>query len=309
MSVLCVGQLVADMVVRPVASLPTPGQTSLVDDIVLTAGGCAANTASVLAKMGLPVSAVGVVGRDRLADVVLSELEQCSVSVTDVLRDPAVPTSAVIVLVDEHGERSFLYREGGNEQLSCEMISDAALRASDYLHVGGAMKLLNLDLAALLARGRGLGCTTSLDTDWDPRGRWIAALERALPQVDYLLTNEEEGSMLTGLTDPVEIGKSLLARGPRAVVVKRGSRGATVVTGASAEDYPAFDVPVTDTTCAGDAFAAGFIFGLSQGWDLAASARFANALGALCTTQIGHAGISTLPSAIEFLHLASEVQR
>jgi len=301
MPILCVGQIVADVVVRPVDSLPAAGTTSLVSDLRLTAGGCAANTASVLAKFGVDAIVLGLVGRDALADAVLAQLAGNGVDTSGVSRDASVETSAVIVVVDSQGERSFMYRDGGNERLSMDVVSDAVLRRSDFVHVGGAMKLLNLDLAALLTRARGFGCTTSLDTDWDPRGTWLASLEQALPQIDYLLTNEDEGRMLTGLSDPEEIGANLLARGPRAVVVKQGNHGATLVTGAAVRHCPTFDVDVVDTTCAGDAFAAGFVYALSQGWELAGAVKFANAAGALCTTELSHDGIVSLEGTMDFM--------
>ena len=62
MSILCIGQLVADVVVRPVDALPHPGRTDVVEDLQLLSGGCASNTAAVLAKLG---AKVGIAGFDR----------------------------------------------------------------------------------------------------------------------------------------------------------------------------------------------------------------------------------------------------
>jgi len=301
MSVLCVGQLVADVVVRPVDSLPIPGRTDAVDELMLVAGGCAANTASVLTKLGLDASVAGLVGNDRLGDAVISELVSCGVDVTPTVRDSSTPTSAVIVVVHESGERSFLYREGGNERLSAQSISDSVMRKADFMHVGGAMKLASLDLAALLTRAKAAGCTTSLDTDWDANGRWMDMLLPALGHVDYLLTNEEEGRMLTGIKDPWDIGRSLLSKGPGTVVIKCGSLGAIVCTDNLEEEFPTFDVPVFDTTCAGDAFAAGLLFGLSRTWELGKAATFANAVAALCTTRLSHSAVTSITPVLDLL--------
>ena len=78
-------------------------------------------------------------------------------------------------------------------------------------------------------------------------------------------------------------GRSLLARGPQMVVVKRGSRGVLLVSEGAAREIPAYHVPVLDTTCAGDAFAAGFLAGLAEGWPVDA-APLGDA-AALATTQ------------------------
>jgi len=294
MSILCVGQLVADIVVRPVKGLPVPGRTDFVQELELLAGGCAANTAAVLAKLGAQTRLAALIGQDSLGDAALADLKTAGVRLDTVLREPALSTSAVIVLVSDTGERSFLYRDGGNEQLANRHVPDAALQTARIVHVGGAMKLMNLDLAELMDRAKSFGCATSLDTDWDPRGNWMLRLERALPKVDYLMTNQEEAAMLSGKEAPGDAARTLLARGPQAVVVKRGEHGALLATRAQTADFPAYRVEVRDTTCAGDSFVAGFLLGISRGWPLEASMRLGNAAGALCTTQISHRGIISL---------------
>jgi sugar/nucleoside kinase (ribokinase family) len=289
MSILCVGQMVADVVVRPVRAMPAP--LDLVEDLQLVPGGCATNTACVLAKLGIETALSARIGQDALGSAILSEVAACGVGVAGVIRDAAVPTSAVIVMVAPDGERTFLYRKGGNERLAADDIPDSAFQRARIVHVGGAMKLACLDLPALLHRARAAGCTVALDTDWDPSGRWMDALRAPLALTDYLLTNEEEGRMLTGCPNPTDAGAALLELGPSAVVVKQGERGATLATEAGARRFPAFSVPVLDTTCAGDAFAAGFLYGVAKGWALDRCTVFGNAAGALCTTQISHRAI------------------
>jgi sugar/nucleoside kinase (ribokinase family) len=294
MSILCVGQLVADMVVRPVNNLPFPGRTDLVEELKLLAGGCAANTAAVLAKLGIESRLATLIGQDSLGDAALADIKTAGVQLDAVLRDSALSTSAVIVVVSSTGQRSFLYREGGNEELSNHHVSDAVLRAARIVHVGGAMKLMKLDLGELMKRGKSCGCTTSLDTDWDPRGNWMRRLEGALPNLDYLLTNQEEAAMLAGEEAPSEAARALLALGPKAVVVKRGEHGALLATSAGVSEFPTYPVAVRDTTCAGDSFVAGFLLGVHQGWPLEEAMCLANAAGALCTTQVSHRAITSL---------------
>ena len=214
-SILCVGQLVADIVVRPVDNLPVPGRTDQVEELHLLSGGCAANTAAVLAKLGANVRLAAVIGRDALGDAVLADLQAVGVGLDAVVREAAAPTSAAIVLVAGAGERSFFYRTGGNERLANHHVSDATLKAARVVHVGGAMKLLNLDLAELMCRAKSFGCITALDTDWDCNGQWMKKLQAALPQIDYLMTNEEEAAMLTGKENPREAAEDLLAQGRR----------------------------------------------------------------------------------------------
>jgi sugar/nucleoside kinase (ribokinase family) len=296
-----VGQIVADLVVRPVDRLPVPGRLDLVQDIELVSGGCASNTACVLAKLGAPVKIWGLVGADALADTVLAIIAGNGVDVSCVERSEKLPTSAVLVLVDSRGQRSFLYRPGCNEAFRGGTVMDEALRGCGIVHIGGAMKLLELDLAGLLQRARGVGALTSLDTDWDPAGNWLGHLGPSLPFLDLLLTNEEEGEQLTGQRGAGAIGARLLQMGPKAVVVKQGERGATLVAESGARHFPAIAVEVVDTTCAGDAFVAGFLFGVKEGFSVERCMTLANAAGGLCTTRLSHHGVESLDAAIRFM--------
>jgi sugar/nucleoside kinase (ribokinase family) len=293
-SILCVGQLVADVVLRPVEKLPYPGRTEPVEDLDLVSGGCAANTAAVLAKLGVETRLVALIGKDAFGDAALADQRRAGVKVDAVIREAEWPTSAAIVLVDGAGQRSFFYRAGGCENLANRHVADDVLRACRVVHVGGAMKMLNLDLAELMGRAKSFGCVTSLDTDWDIYGNWMRKLEGALPHIDYLITNEEEAVMLAGQVDPRDAARALLACGPKAVAVKRGELGAMLATPSGLSDFAAYRVDVRDTTCAGDAFAAGLLLGVSLGRPIEESVRLANAAGALCTTRTSHWGVTSL---------------
>ena len=294
MSIVCVGQLVADIVVRPVNGLPYPGRTQPVEELELLSGGCAANTAAVLAKLGAETYLVALIGQDAFGDAALADQKAAGVNVDAVSRDPDVPTSAAIVLVDGAGQRSFYYRPGTLETMSNRHVPESVLASARIVHVGGAMKLLNLDLAALMGRAKSFGCLTSLDTDWDIYGNWMRKLEDALPKIDYLITNEEEAAELAGEEDPRRAGPALLRYGPKAVAIKRGERGAMLATKDGITEFPAYRVDVLDTTCAGDAFVAGFLFGVSLGRPLGESVRLGNAAGALCATRVSHRGVTSL---------------
>jgi sugar/nucleoside kinase (ribokinase family) len=306
MSILCVGQFVADVVVRPVNALPVPGRTDLVQDLEVVAGGCAANTAAVLAKLGTKVRLAALIGKDPLGDAALADLKQTGVCLDAVLRDQTEPTSAVLVLVTDHGERSFIYRRGGMDVFSNRHLPDVVLKSAKIVHVGGALKLRTLDLEELFTRLKAFGATTSIDTDWDSHGLWMERLQAALPKTDYLFTNDDEAAMLTGKTKPREAAQALLSRGARVVIIKRGERGAMLFSSSETLDLPAYGVDVKDTTCAGDAFVAGFLFGLDRGNSWSEAMRLANAAGALCTTRISHRGVTSL-AALQDLIRASEL--
>jgi sugar/nucleoside kinase (ribokinase family) len=286
--VVCLGILVADVLVRPVDGLPDPGTLALVDSIDLRGGGCALNTSSALARLGLATAAVGKVGADPLGDFLLALLEERGVDVDGVLRDPSVPTSASVALVDSAGERTFLHVPGANAALRTEELGEAAY-AGRALHLAGALVLECLDgepVAAVLAEARRRGITTSLDTVFDASGRWERVLP-ALPHCDLVTPGLAEAQAITGERDPARASARLRELGAREAVVTLGGGGCHVSADAFERHVRGCQVDAVDGTGAGDAFAAGFLYGKLAGWPLERCARFANAAGALATTAVG----------------------
>ena len=89
--ILCVGQLVADIVVRPVDELPPAGRTRPVEEMELVSGGCAANTAAVLAKLGADARLAALIGRDALGEAALADQAAAGVDVSAVVRCGETP--------------------------------------------------------------------------------------------------------------------------------------------------------------------------------------------------------------------------
>src|SRR5437588_10021996 len=122
--VVCLGILVADVIVRPVARLPVPGTLGFVDSIELRGGGCALNTASCLARLGLRSAALGKVGADTFGEFVLRLLGERGVDAEGVLTDPEVASSASVALVDPAGERTFLHLRGAHTALRAQALGE-----------------------------------------------------------------------------------------------------------------------------------------------------------------------------------------
>ena len=286
--VVCLGILVADVIARPVDELPH-GAASLMDDVSLHGGGCALNTATGLARLGLSVAVVGKVGQDTFGDFLLGLLDERGLDTRGVLRDPAAPTSATVVLVDRAGERSFLHLPGANGALSVEELSTDGIFAGRALHVAGALVMPALDgapTAALLAEARRRGVCTSLDTVYDATGRW-ERIEPCLPYLDLLTVSLSEARGISGEREPASAAAWFRDRGVADVALKLGPDGCYVAGAEFEGEVPAFPVRAVDGTGAGDAFAAGVIYGRLAGWPLVDAARFANAAGALATTAVG----------------------
>jgi len=162
---------------------------------------------------------------------------------------------------------------------------------------------LGPELAALFSTARSAGVTTSLDTNWDPSGRWASPdLSAAIGQAGLLLPNEAEAVHLAGADDLDGAVSALVAAGPR-VVVKLGERGALCADGPARQHVSLPPVTPADTTGAGDCFNAGLIAGLLDGLDLAGAAALGCAAGALSTAAPG--GTASAPTLSAAAHLAS----
>lgn len=307
--VVCVGILVADVVGRPLRTLPEAGRLVLVDEMGLYTGGCAANTATALARLGIPVQVVGCVGQDPFGDFVVQALQRRGIGTEGIACDPTTGTSATMVMVDPDGERRFVHFIGANARLTLERIDLAQIRRAGIVHVAGALVLPGLDgppMAQLLRAAREAGAVTFLDTVWDDTGRWMELLGPCLPYVDYFVPSLAEAQALTGKRAPEEVAATLLQYGVGTVALKMGAQGCLVLAHGQKPLYmPAFEVPVVDATGAGDAFAAGFIAGVYLGWTLEETARLANAVGALCVTGVGASGnVASLEETLAFIRSA-----
>ncbi len=118
--VACLGILVADVYGLPIDEWPQRGRLSLVDEIGVGLGGCAANTGLSLARLGVETAVIGKVGDDGFGRFVRDALAEAGVDSSGVVVDPDNSTSATMVVIDSEGERTFLHYVGANGQVKVE---------------------------------------------------------------------------------------------------------------------------------------------------------------------------------------------
>jgi sugar/nucleoside kinase (ribokinase family) len=190
---------------------------------------------------------------------------------------------------------------GANARLTESDVSDALLVRSRLLHIGGAFLMPGLDgepLARLLERAKKLGLETSLDTAFNPDVDAKALIVPCLPHLDIFFPSIEEATAITGRSDTEEIFDWLEDFRVPVVGVKLGQRGCAVREKGKTTFYPAYPVDVVDGSGAGDAFMAGYLYGVLEGWSVADSARFGNATAAHCIQAIGCSSGIRLAAAI-----------
>jgi sugar/nucleoside kinase (ribokinase family) len=204
-------------------------------------------------------------------------------------------------MVAANGDRKFLHRMGASEiAFSAPLAFTAELiEGMAHYHLSSLFIVPNLRRHApeCLERARAAGLTTSLDTNWDPLGEWMAVVAPCLPHVDIVFMNEDEARMTTGSTDPKVAAHCLLGAGAKIAVMKLGARGCAIYTGSEEIFCPAYDVNVMDTTGAGDCFVGAFLAAWLQNRELKEAGRFANAVAAISVQRLG--GVAGLETHID----------
>jgi sugar/nucleoside kinase (ribokinase family) len=288
-SVIAVGNIVADFIATSVDKFPNWGEHVEVKQPVRpNIGGNAANFSVCLTKLGVPTSLIGKVGKDLLGQHLLDSLRKMGVDVSNVSFSMD-PTSVSMIASNLQGERGVIHYVGANESLSDKDVVLEDFPDSEILHLCAYYLLPSLEGESaenLLKKARSFGLTTTFDVAWDVKGHWkIGSLLRF---VDFFMPNEIEATMITRKTNPSKSAAAIIEMGAANVVIKLGSRGCLIRTSDGDEmELPAYKVNAVDTTGAGDAFDAGFVYGLHEKWPLKRVCGFANAVAALTLAEPG----------------------
>lgn len=302
--VLVLGELNADLILQGDVEPAWAQAEKLIDDASFVLGGSSAIFACGVARLGLRVAFAGVVGDDMVGRFCRAALEQAGVDTTGVLVDPALKTGMTIIL-QRPDDRAMLTYAGAIAALAPALIPPDLLRQARHVHVGSyfLQDALRPGLPELFDAARSHGATTSLDTNWDPSGRWTG-LDALLAATDILLPNEAEACALARAAGWEEAIEALAACVPT-VAVKRGAEGAAAMRAGERVDVAAPRVAVVDAVGAGDSFDAGFVCGALAGWPLEQCLWLAVACGALSTRAVGGtASQPTLEEAIAFAQVA-----
>lgn len=288
--VLCAGIVVADHVCTPITHLPAAGELVIADRLLLTIGGCAANVAVDLVKMGVRARVVGRVGDDVFGRAVGEMLREQGVDAAGLMTSAGVDTSQTLIVNVAGQDRRFIHTFGANALFSPGDIPLEVATHCKVLYLGGYLLMPEVKaetLAPLFAVARQAGAKTVLDVVTPGKADYLPWLERLLPEVDVFLPNNHEAELITGKADPVAQAETFHRMGAATSIITLGGEGAVVVGKGLRVKVEAFSVPFVDGSGGGDAFAAGYIVGLLEGLDPMGCLETASALGASCVQAIG----------------------
>lgn len=285
-----------------VPAYPPPGGDALVYENTLRTGGSVANTAIMLARMGIGAEVYSHTGDDDWADIALTTLRGEGVGLKHVVRDTRAGTGLIFIPVTPDGERTMFSYRGANILLGPEEVCEEDLAGLGALHLSGYsfLKSPQRDAAwKAVEIAQALSVPITLDLGVEPAVALAADLPRILCCLDLIVLGDQEVTAISGTTDLERGVAHLLDAGVQTIGLKLGKDGCEVIQGGERARIPALRVAVTDTTGAGDAFSAGMIYGGLQKMSLGGRGMLSNAFGALATTVWG-AG-AALPSLEEAL--------
>lgn len=313
--IACAGNWIVD-IVHTIEAWPAKSDLVRITDEVEGTGGGAANVLLSLAafQAGLPLWAMGLVGVDRHAATVRWAVSAAGADGTHLAETDRAPTAHTHVMNLPGDSRTFFYHAGTNDlldegDLAVEAVASSGARLFylGYVNLLGRLDAVtqgSSGAARVLARARAAGMLTAVDLVSTDGPGFRAAVEAALPHIDVLFLNEVEaaratGHRIDGASDAAGIegaARQLQEGGAGQVVVHTPALGLWMGPDGTVTVVHPDPVPpeqVVSPVGAGDAFAAGCLYGLHEGWEVTACLRLGHRAAAACLA--GATATGTIP--------------
>ncbi len=286
--VLCIGIAVEDFIFR-VDRFPTPGTKAVVEDFIVTGGGCAANAAIAIARLGGQARFAGPLGDDARSDRIVDGMARVGVDVDRVARVRGGVASLSGIFIDAAGERLLATRREQGLRSARAGDPETLLRDIAVVLADNHFPEFVLPICAA-ARRHGLRVVLDVDRATEPDDALLALASHPIFSAEALRSTTGIDKLETALDRASDYCRGFVA-------VTDGSNGAHWRGGAAVQHVPAFAVDSVDTLAAGDVFHGAFALALSEGRDEPQALRFASAAAALKCTRFG--GIAGAPSRNE----------
>jgi sugar/nucleoside kinase (ribokinase family) len=296
--VVGLGHPVMDQLVN-ISRFPSGNSGTRAEEIFHQGGGNVATAMAAAARLGAKAGMLAKIGGDAIGDFIIKDFEYNGVDTSHILRAGPGFTSSFVVAVSEveFGTRSFIGRGGGNR------VPPLSPEELDYDYIASA-KILHLEngssasiAAARFARDKGI--TVCIDAGYYSEDR-----VEIIPHIDVFIASEMfYNVMFKGREGDIQKNcEEIHKAGPSVVWVTFGSKGCTGLVDGQFYEVPTFDVPVKDTTGAGDVFHGAYIAAMLEGLPHPECARYANAVSSIkCMFVGGRTGIPNRETLGRFL--------
>jgi len=320
------GNLIVDKINLLDSSL-SEGELSNIKETLVSIGGCAGNTAADLAKIdpSINIAVIGRVGDDPNGEYIKTALSELGVDVEGIVTSSEKSTSFTEVMSDmTESERTFLKSNGANAEFSIDDIDFSNLNV-DIFHIGYTLSLDKFDaedaeyttvMAKTLAKVSELGIKTAMDIVNEDTPRFVEVITPSLKYCDYLIINEVEASLITGIPVRDEEGNisqnaiktvisALFEMGVREVISIHSKEGGWYSQKGSGIYYqPSLNLPqdmIKGRVGAGDAYCAGMLYSLYSEFDPEYSLRVSLSAAGCCLTEINSIdGLRVFDKMMEF---------
>lgn len=250
-------------------------------------GGSAANTIVGLARLGCKVGFVGKVANDREGALLLEDFHKEQVDTAGVVRAKQGESGKIMGFVDEKGERALYIDSGVNDTIALDQVKENYVSQTRFLHLTSFVGEKSFQTQKQLIKKLPETIKVSFDPGALYARKGLAQLESVIKKSHLLMPNVKELNLITGEVDYSRGADFLIGMGVRVVAVKLGADGCYVTDGRERHLIEAFKVKTVDTTGAGDAFCAGFLYGLLRENTLQECGRLGNFVASRCVMKMG----------------------
>ncbi len=240
------------------------GSKTEAEDIFLTSGGGGTNTAVTFKNQGFKVAYCGMVGFDCFGNLIIEELKKLKIDTNFIRKTKRKPTNLSFFLAYPGEDRTILVYRGASDILSKKDIPWGKIRDTRWVYLApfsGELANLTEDLVSFAKRNK---IKVALNPGYNQLTLSSKALERILNQVDVLILNREEASLLTKIPyqKETEIFRKIDKLCPGIAIMTKGREGVVVSDGRHLYRAKSLGLKGVDGTGAGDAFGSGFISGI-----------------------------------------------
>ncbi|UCE96234.1 MAG: carbohydrate kinase family protein [Candidatus Bathyarchaeota archaeon] len=269
-------------------------EESFVIDYSESCGGSAANTIVGMARLGMKTSFIGKVADDREGKLLLDNFKREEVDTQGIVVARRGRSGVVMGFVDKEGERALYVDPGVNDIIGQKEVNLHHVRNTRLIHLTSFVGEMPLENQKKLVEQLPEDVKVSFDPGMLYAEKGMSILRPIIQRAFVVLPNEVELKMLTG-TEYKEGIKKLLNEGPKVVAVKLNKKGCFVSNGEESHLVEPFRVKIVDTTGAGDAWNAGFLYGLLKNKSLMECGRIGNFVASRCIMKLGaRAGLPKL---------------
>jgi len=255
------GALNVDMLFK-VDKLASAEEESFIEDYKEECGGSAANAMVGLARLGCKVGFIGKVANDREGKMQLDCFKTEGVDTNGIAESPKGRSGSVMGFVDRKGARVLYINSGVNDLVEPREIKWEYVSQTKFLHLSSFVGEKSFRAQKKLLSSLPASIKISFDPGSVYAQKGFAVIEPIIRNSYVLLPNLLELEQLTGEEDYRKGADYMISMGVKIVAVKLGAKGCYVTNGEERLSVEPFKVKVVDTTGAGDAFCAGFLFGL-----------------------------------------------